>query len=305
MNNPTGQVETTLRAMLANASVAHVNKFSVSSFWEEVKKFNATEIVYWGGILSLLLTPNENRGDADNPVRVAWGGGCSPVEWKEFEDRFDVEIRECYGTTEFMVPIQNTADNCKTGSIGKVCDGYNVQIVNEDDKPLGPNEIGEIVVRPNQPWMMFKGYYNEPDRTWAEMDNLWIHSGDLGYYDEEGYYYFHDRKTFAFRVNGRMVSPWQIERELNQHPKISESTAVGVPAELGSGDEIKALIVKDSSNLTPHDVIDFSEEKFPEHMVPRYVEFLDSLERTHTERVKRAKYQEEGIENAWDRRKGS
>lgn len=303
MCNPTGQLETTFTAMMADASVAHVKRFSASKFWDQIKKFRCTEFVYMGGILGYLLKQPKTSDDRNHSVRAAWGAACPKRVWTEFEKRFGVKIVEIYGTTEIMQVTQTPPEAPKTGSCGKAVEMHEVKIFDKNDNECEPLQVGEIVVRPKISAIIFAGYYKDAERTLASMSNLWYHTGDLGYFDEDGYLYFHQRKSFAMRIKGHLISTWEIEQTINSHPKISESVAFGVPSEFGE-DECKVIIVpKEEVTMRPEEIIGYCSESLPSYMVPRYVEIARELKKTHTDRVVIWEYVKEGVGKAWDRLK--
>lgn len=306
MCNPTGLLETTFTAMMADATVAHVKRFSASNFWSQCNRLRATEFVYMGGILSFLLKQPEDNLDMKHSVRAAWGAGCSKQVWLDFERRFGVKIVEIYGTTETMEVLQTPPDAPRPGSCGKVVDGWEVTILNEDDVELSPDEIGEIVVRPMKPFMMFLGYYKDPEGTLEVCRNLWFHTGDLGYRDNKGYFNFYQRKKYAMRLRGRMVSSWEIEQTINSHLKVKESAAFGVASETGE-EECKVIVVlKEREEMKPEELLSFCNERMPRYMLPRYIDLThEELRKTHTQRIVVWEYKKEGIGRAWDALKAS
>ena len=116
-------------------------------------------------------------------------------------------------------------------------------------------EIGEIVFRPRVPFVMMSEYYNMPEKTWEACRNLWFHTGDLAKKDEDGYFYFVDRKKDALRRRGENISSFEVERSINTHPKVLESAAVAVQSELAE-DEVKICVVlQPGESLTPEELI--------------------------------------------------
>jgi len=131
---------------------------------------------------------------------------------------------------------------------------------------------------------------------------LWFHTGDFGYRDEDGYFYFVDRKKDALRRSGENISSFEVEGVINSHPKILESAVFAVPSELGE-DEVKtAIVLKSGEKMAPEELISFCNDRMAYFAVPRYVEFKESLPKTPTSRVEKYKLREEGItKDTWDR----
>ena len=150
---------------------------------------------------------------------------------------------------------------------------------------------------------MFSGYYKQPDKTDEAWEGGWFHSGDRGYEDEDGYFFFTDRIKDCIRRRGENISSFEIEKIVNSHPRVLESAAVAVPSELGE-DEVKIYVVlKTSETLAPEDLIAFCEERMAYFMVPRYIEFITHFPKTATERTQKFELRKLGIGNAWDREK--
>jgi crotonobetaine/carnitine-CoA ligase len=137
---------------------ALVERFSASAFWEQVRRRGATQIHYLGGVLGLLMKQPERPDDAQNPVRVAWGAAAPPELWPRFERRFGVRVHECYGLTEgASFTTVNLAG--KVGSIGTPVEHFDVRIVDDEDRPLPPGQVGEIVQREREPGLVMTGYF--------------------------------------------------------------------------------------------------------------------------------------------------
>lgn len=303
--NPTGQCETSFSALMAGAAVAHVDRFSASRFWSQIRKFKATEFVYMGGILSILLKQSPSSEEKKHECRLAWGCGCDKNIWEAVEKRWGIKVIEIYGLTESWPVTQYPWDapRSKIGSIGKVVEAFEAKVFDENDNELSQGKVGEIVVRPKLPYASCAGYYRNAEATMEVIRNLWFHTGDLGYQDEDGYFYFVERKKYVMRVGGHMISPWDVEQAINKNAKILESVAFGVPSDLSSGEEeCKVMVVlKANEEMTPEELLAHCKKYLPRYMLPRYIEFAHDLEKTPTLRIQRWKYKEKGIGAAWDR----
>lgn len=299
------QLMSILAAMAANASVVLVRRFSVSRFWEEIDEYGATATNLPGSVISMLLKQDPSEKDVHHSLRKVFTAGTPRTAWEEFELRFKVQIYEGYGSTECGMILMNTVTDRKIGTIGKPSKGYQVTIVDEEDNQLLTGQVGEIVTRPEEPYCMMKWYYKQPDKTLEAYQNLWFHSGDYGYQDEEGYFYFVDRKKDVIRRRGENISSFEVERSVNTHPKVLESAAVAVPDPLGEYELKVVVVAKLNANLTPEELIVHCEERMASFMVPRYIELRDSLPKTPTDRVEKYKLRQEGVnDKTWDRLKG-
>jgi crotonobetaine/carnitine-CoA ligase len=299
--NATGQFETTLPAMLADARVAHVHHFSASQFWDQIRRYGATEFVYMGGILSILFKQPERPDDADNLVRAAYGVPTPPEIHRAFERRFGLKLIEVYGSTEANVVTYNPYDDNRVGACGKPTSGFQIRIVDDDDEQLATGMTGEILVRPEQPFTMLIGYYQTPEATAAAFRNLWYHTGDLGYEDEDGFLYFVGRKDERIRRLGYNIAPAEIEDIVNSHPAVLESAVVGVRRETGEEDVLLAVVARADQQVGAEDLFRYCADNLPYYMVPRYVRFVLEFSKTPTLRIEKFRLREEGVvPGCWD-----
>lgn len=296
------QVCTVLAALLFDARVALYEHFSASSFWDEIRRSRATVFLALGAMGNILYKAPTRPDDADNHVRLAMVVP-PPEDVAGFEQRFGLQVvYETFGMTEGIVTPPVIAHPRRPGCCGKPTAHTQVQIVDDDDNPVEPRQIGEIVTRPDEPYTMMSGYYNMPEVTLQSFRNLWFHTGDLGYMDEDGYLYFVGRKKEAIRRRGENISAFEVEQIVNQHPSVLESAAIAVPSEWSEDDVKIVVVLREGEQLEPEELIRFCESRMAYFMVPRYVEFRRELPKTPTQRVEKYKLQVEGNgPDTWDR----
>jgi len=299
-----------LPTLIAGTTIAIGQRFSASNFWDEIKKHKATVAHVIFSIPPILMKAPPKPDDAENTLRAMYIAQRN----EEFEKRFGLRLVEVYGATEDgIVTYCPYDDPIRRGSCGKAnSDIYEVKIFDEEDNELPPGEVGEIVVRPKKPFIMSQGYYNMPEATVQAWRNLWFHTGDGAYMDEDGYFYFADRKKDALRRRGENVSSYEIEKIVNAHPKVLESAAIAVKDDIAADygtstkeDEIKVCVVlKEGETLEAEELIRFCNDRMAYFMVPRYLEFIKGLPKTPTEKVEKFRLRERGItESTWDREK--
>jgi crotonobetaine/carnitine-CoA ligase len=298
------QCLTTVTTLVAEAQMVIAERFSASRFWDDARHYGATQFNYLGGVIPILAKQPERPNDADNPIRIALGAGCPPAVMEEVEKRFGIKCLEGFGMTEIGIPIHVRVNDRRPGSCGKPMDIYEIKLFDDQDKEVAVGEVGEIVFRPREPFIMMLEYYNMPEKTLEAFRNLWFHTGDLAKKDADGYFYFVDRKKDALRRRGENISSFEVERAVNSHPSVLESAAVAVPSELGE-DEVKICVVlKPGATLIPEELIKYCNDRMPYFAVPRFVEFMESLPKTPTDRVEKYKLKQAGITtNTWDREK--
>jgi crotonobetaine/carnitine-CoA ligase len=291
-------------AILADAKAVIVERFSASQLWDDCRRYQCTEANYIGGIIPILLKQPPRDDDADNPVRLMVGAAAPADEWHEFQRRFNTKLLEVYGMTECYCCLASPYDAPRAGSCGQAITGWDVRIVDEDDNDCPPDVPGEFIARSNKMWVGTTGYYRKPDATLELFQNGWIHTGDLGRRDADGYFYFVDRKKQAIRRRGENISSFEVESVIGSHPAVLESCVVGVPSEVGE-EEVKAVVVlKPGQQVTPEELIRWCEPRMAYFAIPRYIAIRDSLPKTPSERVEKFKLKAEGITaDCWDREK--
>jgi crotonobetaine/carnitine-CoA ligase len=164
-------------------------------------------------------------------------------------------------------------------------------------------KTGEIVVRPVFPYSMMQGYLGMPEETIKACRNLWFHTGDAGYLDHSDNLFFVDRIKERIRRRAENISAYDIEYAASCYPlaKIQEAAAVGVPSTFEGDDDIMLFIVTDT-NIEAAALLRFLTTRLPPFMVPRYIEIIDALPRTATNKVKRRELSALGVrESTWDR----
>ncbi len=287
--------------LIVGGTVVIIEKFSASRYWDEIKKYNATISGGFITTLKILMKQSKKEDDADNPVRAIIAGGVGAIA-DDFEKRFNLVLVDDYGLTEFDPITYSDYDDRTRRSIGKGLKDTEVKIVDDYDRELPPNEVGEIVARPLKPYIMMTEYYKAPEKTAEVWRNLWFHTADYGYKDKDGYIYFFDRKKDRIRRKGENVSSHELETTILSHPAIAECAAVGVPSELGE-DDIKVVVkLEEGAKLLPEDLLVFCERRMAYFMVPRYVEFVEDFPRSTLQKIKKTELKTI-TENTWDRSK--
>ncbi len=213
-------------------------------------------------------------------LHYAFSGGASmPAEIvRQWVDAFGIPIHEAYGMTETSSCVTfNHLFRHKIGSIGMPAGVVEVKIVDEHENELKPGEKGEIVIRgPN----VMKGYFEQPEETAAAMRNGWLHSGDLGEFDDEGYLYIVDRIKDIIITGGENVFPKEVEDILHQHTAVNECGVVGLPHP-EYGEAVTAYVMlKPDKNVDEQTLIAFCKERMARYKVPKAIHFAADLPRT-------------------------
>jgi long-chain acyl-CoA synthetase len=227
----------------------------------------------------LLSFPELDRYDLSS-LRVAISGGASipaPV-LDAFEERFGLVILEGYGMTETAATMTFNPSEAerRAYSVGKPVWGTQTQVWDDEGHPLpaGPEHVGEIVTRGLH---VMKGYLNQPEATAATFTGDWLHTGDLGYFDEDGFLFIVSRKKELIIRGGYNVYPSEIENVLHAHPAVAEAAVVGVPHERLGEEVMAVVIVRAAMEVREHELVAWCRERLAAYKCPRVFQFRTEL----------------------------
>lgn len=277
-------------AMLGGVAVMR-HAFSGRVFWDEVRRFGATDTGLVGAMAQFLLAIPPAPDDAETPLTNVLMAPVVPAV-DEFNARFGTQVWSAYNMTEISVPTWlprwQAGDPPNCGTVRPGYPHYQLRIVDEHDFEVEPGQVGELILRTEAPWTLNAGYLNMPEATVAAWRNGWFHTGDAFRCDERGRYFFVDRLKDTIRRRGENVSSYEVEAEAILHPGVRECAAVAVPADEVE-DEIKLVLVGDpAAAVSPEQLWQFLDQRLPRFMVPRYLQFVAELPKTPTLRVQKA-----------------
>jgi len=263
--------------------------FNPRKWLETVEKTGVTVLHFVPPMANALIQLDEFKKYDLSRLRgvLLMGAYSTPGLVKEFGEKLG--LRRCYqgyGLTETspLLTLEEPESNAPFGNIGKPIPGREVRIVDEDGDEVPVGEVGEIVTR--GPHVM-KGYHNDPEATQERIKDGWLHTGDLARRDEEGYIYIVGRKQDRINVGGLMVYVSEVEDVLHHHPKIKEVAVVAAP-DPKRGEKVKTVIVlKEGTEATEDEIIDYCRERMANYKVPKEVEFRNSLPKTRTGKIAR------------------
>lgn len=289
--------------MARGASVAFLDRFDTATFWQSMKRTEATVMFLLGVMASFLEKVAPSPADRDHSLRLVF---MVPLagDLAAFTERFGVDIYTIFNMTEISSPIVSGPNPTVRGICGTKRDGVDVRLVDENDCEVPLGSVGEMLVRADRPWAMNSGYYKNPEATAKAWRNGWFHTGDAFRKDENGYFYFVDRVKDAIRRRGENISSFEVEADAAAYPDVQEVAAVGVPSDLGEEDVLIVVTAKPGSSVDPRALIEFMAERTAHFMVPRYVRIVDELPKTPSNKTMKQKLRAEGVtEDTWDREK--
>ncbi len=232
----------------------------------------------------LKLVPDFEKYDWSSIRTIMVYAAPVPVTLIKEYEAAGIEVRQLYGLTECNTGTVLDSENAiaKAGSCGRPFFHTEVRVVDENGRDLAPGEKGEVLLRaPN----MMKGYLNRPEETAAAIIDGWLHTGDIGKLDEDGFLYILDRKKDMIISGGENIYPAEIEDALLNNPKVSDVGVIGYPHEKW-GEAVKAIVVvKEGENLTEADLIEWCQGKIGKFKIPKAVVITDAIPRTPTGKI--------------------
>lgn len=293
------------RALYEGIPVVLEKRFSVTTFWDRIRHFGATQTFTLGAMHIFLWNSPAQPNDKDHPLRIAQMIPMPEALLKPFAERFGVELLPMgYGQSEAMVigSTANAIGKVPFSSLGLPLDDMELALLDDDNQPVAVGEVGEICIRCLKPHIIFNGYFDDPKATEEAYSGEWYHTGDLGRKDDKGAYWFVDRKRDALRYAGRNISTMEVEMVVRKHPDVKDVAAFGVPSKEVQGEsELKInVVLKPNATLTHEALAAFINDNAPYYFVPQYLEFAETLPYTPTNKVQKFVLREQGITpNTW------
>jgi crotonobetaine/carnitine-CoA ligase len=293
-----GQTWLVAAALAVRGSVIVEPAFSASTYMARIRETGATCAMGMGAMGMAIMAQPRHPDDRDHKLRHITFMPSSPALIDAFADRFGIEpFAEVFGQSEcWPALLGDPRGPRRPGSMGKLTPGLTVKIVDDDDVEVPVGEPGEIVIRGEEPFRLFSGYWNNAEATVEVFRNLWHHTGDSGRVDADGYFWFVDRKKDSLRRRGENVSSLELEAALLQNPAYAAAAVHAVPSAM-SEDDIKICLVlsPEVARPQPAEVFEFFRLNLPYYAIPRYVEFLDALPANVNGRVQKFKLRERGV----------
>jgi len=324
-----GAFANVIRAAWRGCAVAAWDKFSPFEFWKRIETSGATSALLIDVMIPWLMIPEETPEDSRNTLKQVHMQPL-PEYHHKVAKRFGIDFVSIgYGQTEagagfvgiidefgdeegtpkdlykghskaegrriaesLGVPVIRGDEEIKKGYMGKVSVLLEAAVLDENDEELGPGQHGQLAFRAKLPYIMLNEYFNKPEATLKAFKNLWFHTGDGVYKDDDENFYFVDRMGGFIRARGENVSSYQIEDIITSHPSVGVCAAFPIPAEEGEEDDI-VLYVVTTEELTEEDLREWIESEMPKFMRPKHIRFVNALPQTPTYKVEKYKLREQ------------
>ncbi|MGN7479656.1 o-succinylbenzoate--CoA ligase [Solibacillus silvestris] len=270
-----------VRSLLYGMKIRLYEKFDAKKCSQEIINGTVTKMSVVAVILENLLSEMESIGQKAHPrfSTILAGGGPVPIDYLKRAAQLNLHVAQTYGMTETASQTATLANEdafTHIGSAGKPLFFNEIKIAAKKDE-----SIGEILIRGPHVTPRYIGQFKEKPTT---IDG-WLHTGDVGYLDEDGYLYVVDRRSDLIISGGENIYPAEIENVLLAHPKIKEAGVCGIAHDIWGQVPAAFIVVKES--MTAQDVIEFCEQNLANYKVPKYVHFIASLPRSGSNKLLR------------------
>jgi crotonobetaine/carnitine-CoA ligase len=274
-------------------------RFDPATYWDRTRFYGATNVSLRMPMVVMLLGEPERDDDADNPVRFSTAPQLPRDVRLQFEERFGIQFVHSYANSECIsMLVGEASDPPPPGRSGRPNRDLEVRLFDDQDREVGPGEVGEFAIRPLKPNIMFSGYYNNPEATVNAWRNLWFHTGDLGRIHDDGWWSVVDRKGDELRVDDAVYSTFEIEGTALAFPGVKEAAVYSLAGP--DGTEVKISLRLSGPDIDYEKFTFFCDEKLP--VTPRYVEVVEDFPRGAASRVQKYKLRKQGLTaTTWDR----
>lgn len=297
-----GGISGIVAALACGGSVALFEAFDTTRFWSLIRETGSTTCSgLIGALTTFLLKEPPRPDDRDNPFRICTLAPLSE-ETVALAERFGFEYMSGFNMTELSAPLVTAINDPTMRSCGYPRTGVECRVVDNHDREVANGENGELIVRCDQPWTVFKGYLGDPKATAEAWRNGWFHTGDIVRRDDAGRYYFVDRKKDAIRRRGENISSLEIEIEVAAFADVREVAAYGVDLPGGEQEVMVCVSPQPGVEIDPRALIEFLIPRMAHFMVPRYVRVEPELPKTPTNKIQKVELRSQGVTNlTWDR----
>ncbi|MBI3376415.1 MAG: AMP-binding protein [Betaproteobacteria bacterium] len=288
-----GQIVATVGTLVQGGSVVCPHRLSVSQFWDLLAEYQCSWFNVVPTVVSYLASATSLEGRALDVSRVRFGRSASaplaPELHRAFEKKFGISIIETFGMTEtcapcFSNPLEETKR--KYGSVGRPV-GNVAKAARRDGSECLPGQVGELMVKGEN---VMQGYYKDPEETAKALEpDGWLHTGDLGYMDEEGDYFVTGRLKELIIKGGENIAPREIDDVLYKHPAVQDAAAVGIPDRHYGQEILAGVVLKPGVQASEDELRSFCERELGRYKTPKVFRFLAELPKGPSGKVQRLK----------------
>lgn len=287
--------------LVSRSTLVLASRFSASGFWADVERYDADIFIYIGTMLHLIYKQPDHQTGRTTRRRIGLGAAAPAAFYDAFEARFDVKLVEGYGMTEMPYMTGQSLASATPGNVGPPVEAVEAQVVDEHGVQVVSGRVGELLVRPRRPHVMMQGYWRKPEATVEAFQDLWFHTGDLMRLRDDGALQYVGRKKDSIRRRGENVSAWEVELVAMRQAGVREAAAFGIPADVGDEDVALLVVALPGPDLDLPKLRAQMALDLPRHALPRFLEIVDALPKTPSERVAKGQVRARGVtEQAYD-----
>jgi acyl-CoA synthetase (AMP-forming)/AMP-acid ligase II len=291
-----GEVVTAVTPLVSGGSVVMPHKFSTANFWDLISEYQCTWFSVVPTIISYLTSATDHPGQDYRLDQLRFGRSASsalpPSLHKAFEKKFNVSIVETMGLTETAAPVfSNPLDRSKRkyGSPGQAV-GNQAKIIDKEGSEVPRGTPGEIMIKGDN---VMKGYYKDPEKTAAALEpDGWLHTGDSGYMDADGFVFVTGRIKELIIKGGENITPREIDETLYKHPAVLDAAAVGIPDEHYGEEILCCCVLKPDCECTEEELREHCREHLGEFKTPKVIKVMDDLPKGPSGKIQRLKLPE-------------
>jgi crotonobetaine/carnitine-CoA ligase len=280
----------TMTALIAGASLALMERFSASRYFDQVIRHEATVGGLFAAPIRMILAQPRRAEHRQNRLRlVQFAMSVTETQLEDWHDRFGAPLVQMYGMTETIgQPTINPLDAPrKNMSIGTVALGYECTVVDDRGRELPPGVEGHLIVRGEPGVTLMKGYYKNPEATADTIRQGWLWTGDVVRMDEDGYFWFVDRAKDLIKRAGENVAAGEVEAVLKLHPAVFDAAVVGIPDTMRDEAVLAYVVLRDGHRALAEDLVAFCESRLAKFKIPEVIEFRDELPRTPVGKIQK------------------
>jgi len=291
-----------LRFLFVGATILLLNEFDPEEVLRTIERRKVTHVLFTPAMMAQILSlPSAERHDLSSLRTVVYGGGTIPLGLlRRAIAFFRCGMVRSYGQVEsagvltFLHPEDHSLDDRlparrKLGSVGREAVGVEVRVVDGEGRPVGPDQVGEVVARGEN---IFQGYFEDPDSSGEILRNGWLHTGDVASVDEDGYVYRVDRLRDFLMVGGFSVYPREIETILAEHPEVSEAAVVGRPDDPLGEIPIAFVSLREGARRSPEDLLEHCRKNMAPFKLPGEIILTPKLPKNSAGKVLKARLRE-------------
>jgi carnitine-CoA ligase len=284
------QYYSTMSALLRGASIAVMDRFSASQYFDKCIEHGCTVASLFAAPIRMILAQPENPGHRHNRLRIVlYAQNLTAQQMSDWQRRFDAPLCQIWGMTETMGPplMNPLRGERRNWTVGKPSGDYEIALVDDSGSVVDVGEEGEITVKGIPGKTIMPGYFNNPEATRDSLRDNWLHTGDNAIQDEQGYFRFIDRKKDMIKRSGENVSAGEVENVILQHAAVFECAVIGLPDELRDESIVAVVVPRQGHEVSEAELLRFCAGKLARFRVPQQIVFQQSLPKTSVGKIQK------------------